>query len=560
MDNINILSWNVRGLNARARRDDARLVVEECRASLVCVQETKLAVVTDLTILEMLGTQFLDYAFLPASDTRGGILVAARRSAVTITDVHLGCFSITVKVQCTATADVWWLTVVYGPQLDPEKALFMEELIAVRAACTGPWVVVGDFNLILDEADKNNARINRRNLRLFRQTVDQLELQDIHLNGRKYTWSNERHQPTLVKLDRVLVSLDWEERFPSCFLQALSSDASDHCPLLLQTNAAFSIKPRFHFEVYWPKCEGFLEAVARGWQCPSTITDPFRRLDQFLRNTARELQSWSAKYIGHIKSQLLIAREIILRLDQQQERRQLTEVEIELRKDMKHQCLGLASLERTIARQRSRIRELKEGDANTRYFHLKARGRRRKNYVVSVRNSHTSAFTQEEKAQVFYDHFVDVLGFEEDRSSTINLAALGVPALEMHDLTRPFTEQEVWEVIKEMPADRAPGPDGFTGAFYKAAWPVIKGDVMWAVHSFASAPRLSFRCLNNAFIILLPKTPEPKEAKDYRPITLVHSFAKLLSKLLANRLTPYLSELVGSNQSAFIKRRSILDN
>lgn len=50
------------------------------------------------------------------------------------------------------------------------------------------------------------------------------------------------------------------------------------------------------------------------------------------------------------------------------------------------------------------------------------------------------------------------------------------------------------------------------------------------------------------------------EARDYRPITLVHSFAKLVSKLLANRLAPRLQELVGKNQSAFIKRRSILDN
>lgn len=54
--------------------------------------------------------------------------------------------------------------------------------------------------------------------------------------------------------------------------------------------------------------------------------------------------------------------------------------------------------------------------------------------------------------------------------------------------------------------------------------------------------------LNNAYIILLPKIQTPKEAKDYRPITLVHSFAKLISKLLANRLAPHLHALVGRNQ------------
>lgn len=83
---------------------------------------------------------------------------------------------------------------------------------------------------------------------------------------------------------------------------------------------------------------------------------------------------------------------------------------------------------------------------------------------------------------------------------------------------------------------------------------------MRAINSFSNSPRQSFRCLNNAYIILLPKIQSPREAKDYRPITLVHSFAKLLSKLLANRLAPHLPALVGNNQSAFIKRRSILDN
>lgn len=81
------------------------------------------------------------------------------------------------------------------------------------------WVVAGDFNLILDSADKNNGRANRRNIARFRGVVDELELRDIHLHGRLYTWSNERTNPTMVKLDRVLTSVDWEERFPFCFLR-----------------------------------------------------------------------------------------------------------------------------------------------------------------------------------------------------------------------------------------------------------------------------------------------------------------------------------------------------
>lgn len=118
--------------------------------------------------------------------------------------------------------------------------------------------------MILNEEDKNNGRVNRRNMSRFRKVVGDLELKDLHLHGRLFTWTNERENPLLVKLDRVLVSLEWEELFPFCYLQAISSDAADHCPLLLQSNGNIKSKPQFHFKVFWPKLGGYMEeAVER---------------------------------------------------------------------------------------------------------------------------------------------------------------------------------------------------------------------------------------------------------------------------------------------------------
>jgi hypothetical protein len=68
------------------------------------------------------------------------------------------------------------------------------------------------------------------------------------------------------------------------------------------------------------------------------------------------------------------------------------------------------------------------------------------------------------------------------------------------------------------------------------------------------------RLLNSAFITLIPKKTEALDAKDYRPISLVHSFAKLVTKLMANHLAPHLNSLVATNQSAFIRARCIHDN
>lgn len=162
-------------------------------------------------------------------------------------------------------------------------------------------MVAGDFNLILDAQDKNNANIKKRNMGRFRCFMIEMELKDVILHGRRFTWSNNRQCPTLEKLDRILVSVDWEEQFPDCFLQALSTDILDHYPLLLATNAALHAKPRFHFEKYWLKLPAYQQAIEKGWTSSTPPSDPYRRLDSLLRNLACELQSWGMKRTGHIK-------------------------------------------------------------------------------------------------------------------------------------------------------------------------------------------------------------------------------------------------------------------
>jgi hypothetical protein len=83
------------------------------------------------------------------------------------------------------------------------------------------------------------------------------------------------------------------------------------------------------------------------------------------------------------------------------------------------------------------------------------------------------------------------------------------------------------------------------------------------VEAFAACARghiFKFRLLNTAFITLIPKKIDAMQVKDYRPISLIHNFAKLVGKVLANRLAPLLPSIVSTNQSAFVRGRNIHDN
>jgi len=207
MNPSNILCWNVRGLNSRARQDSVRTLINSMKVDVVCLQETKMSQISHGSILTSLGSDFSYFVELPSVGASGGILVAWRHALGPATATRVDNFSVSVQF-CPTNGQAWWLTCVYGPQGDDNKVLFLQELREIRLACQGPWLTLGDYNLITSDADKNNSNLNRAMMGRFRRFISDLSLKELPLHGRKFTWSNQQDSPTLVKLDRVLCSID----------------------------------------------------------------------------------------------------------------------------------------------------------------------------------------------------------------------------------------------------------------------------------------------------------------------------------------------------------------
>jgi hypothetical protein len=149
----------------------------------------------------------------------------------------------------------------------------------------------------------------------FRRTLLALELKELYLNGRRFTWSNERERPTLEKLDRVFSTVEWDALYLDASLSAMSTGPSDHCPLVLNLSPDLFHGQRFQFQSFWPKVDGFLDVVQEAWTSQVEEPNSFKRLDLKLRATAKSLSHWSSKFIGNIKMQILLATEVILWLD-----------------------------------------------------------------------------------------------------------------------------------------------------------------------------------------------------------------------------------------------------
>jgi exonuclease III len=153
------------------------------------------------------------------------------------------------------------ITTCYGPADDDRKEEFLQEMLALKPAAGTPWLITGDFNLIYQASDKNNLNLNRRLMGKFRAAIDACELLELCLHNRRFTWSNERQNPTLVRLYRAFCNGDWEMIFPGYVLNALSTGVSDHCPIFLTRQDRIPRKASFKFENHWLHTQGFRDVV-----------------------------------------------------------------------------------------------------------------------------------------------------------------------------------------------------------------------------------------------------------------------------------------------------------
>ena len=159
--------------------------------------------------------------------------------------------------------------------------------------------------------------------------------------------------------------------------------------------------------------------------------------------------------VSEAKLLLHMASDVVHHLDIAQETRELSTAEFKLRRRLKRRILGLAVIERTRKRQASRIVNLREGDANTKFFHLKANARKRKNHIQRLQKDGGWAATHEEKATLIQEHFEAAMSPPPPQQRDFNWGNLNLQLFNLDHLVEPFTEKEIYEAILQTSPDKA---------------------------------------------------------------------------------------------------------
>jgi hypothetical protein len=255
---------------------------------------------------------------------------------------------------------------------------------------TLPIIIGGDFNIIRNPGEKNNESYNDRWPFLFNVVIGTLNLRELEMSGRKFTWANRLQNQTFEKLDRVLVCTDFESKYPLTTVLALSREISDHTPLLYTTNnPSLAYQPQFKFELGWLLRDGFCDMVRDVWHSVAVEGTPLERWQAKIRRLRQYLKGWAKNVSGAYKKEKKELLNKLDELDKKAENSLLNEMELNLKHVLNEWLAELLREEELKWYQRAKVKHLLEGDANTKYFHLLANGRHRKTRIFQLEDGDT---------------------------------------------------------------------------------------------------------------------------------------------------------------------------
>nr|GEV97477.1 RNA-directed DNA polymerase, eukaryota [Tanacetum cinerariifolium] len=380
----------------------------------------------------------------------------------------------------------------------------------------GDVIIMGDFNEVHYKSERFGSNFNVQGANAFNSLIVKAGLEEVPLGGCTFTWCH-KSASKMSKLDRFLIFKSLSSSCPNISAITLDRFLSDHRPILLR-ESSFDYGPTpFQFFHYWLEMDGFEKMVSNTWR-ESLDVGPNHMIN--LMNKLKYLK----KKIRNVSADIIDKRLGIIK---------------SLQELNSHKSMEIA--------QKAKIKWAIEGDENSKYFHGILNKQRSRSAIHGVLVSGVWIDNPKLVKHEFLNHFKDRFERPKNIRPTI---VMDFPrylnSSQQTDMKADVTKEEIKKAVWECGSDKSPGPDGFSFGFYKHFWNLIENDVGAAVQHFFQYGAIPKGC-NSSFIVLIPKTPDAKMVKDFRPISLIGSLYKIIAKILANQLVTVLGDLVNEN-------------
>lgn len=572
MDFLRIGSLNINGGRDIYKRALVSEVIEQKNLNVIFLQETHSDVNNEIEWGKWWRGQ---YRLSHKSNLSAGVAVLFSPCIrVNILNTEEPINGRLLVVKADIEGNIFYLVNVYAPNIGYERLRFFSVLSTVLKQCfnDGGVIIGGDWNCTENSlVDRNTEEPHIQSSSCLLKIIRAADLLDIwrvkHPDVRQYTWVKVNSgRVSAARLDRIYVSTFLSSQITECSIIPMSF--TDHKLVLtvirLSQNSHKSSFWHFNvkllqdnefckcFELFWQewrKNKSSFENLRQWWDIGKVNIKMFCL--QYTANSTKKLKETIKSVENEISS---LERELINRYDSTL-KNTLQEKKMELGSFLNERVKG--------ALIRSRFVSIVDMDAPSAFFfNLERKAAKQKQMTcLQLPNGKMTHDVREMRRHAvdFYSNLYTVEHCDRNCSAQLLQDLPQIDSNSRTALDSALSYQEFSDALSQLSSGKCPGFDGLQSEFYKRFWHCIGQDLYEVLCVCNKDESLPVFC-QRAVLSLLPKKGDLSILKNWRPVALMTTEYKILSKCLANRLKKYLHLIIHKDQTYCVPERTISDN
>lgn len=513
------------------------------------------------------------------SGSRGVAILLSPSSSAVVSEVHRDPEGRFLVLQ--ATLGDWPVTLVnvYAPTADhpDSQVTFLDDLEKLLQDIDSTNLMIGgDFNCCLDVSLDRFSRLDgpdvyaptssRASARL-KSLMDELSLSDVwrllHPGVRQFTFKRAAYAS---RLDLWLISEHLTELVHDSLI--LPAPLSDHSivSVSIQTIPTVRGPGIWRFDNSLLLNKDFISTMCtflENFKFDGSVSSPHVKWD-FLKYEIRKRCIEFARQNGsQLKAQISSLTKDIQRLDSNYP--SLSPDEEELYRSKKRELADLELLQANKIIFRARANWAQQGERPNKFFlNLEKRRARTNTQALDDEGVLTSDPRKIlDLTRAFYANL-----YSSEPGGLVSLDDLDWQSLDLprisqaqHDkLERPYSEKELYSALQKLNKGKTPGTDGISVDFYLRFWHWIKAPLLASLHHGLDTGELSNEQKRGVITLIPRKDVDRRRISNWRPISLLNTDNKILTKAMSLRLQPILNDIIHPDQTGFLPKRHIGDN